>query len=113
LVAHFVDDGRFERRGDDLYTDLAVPIYSMVLGGEVRVPTMTGDVTMTIPTGTQNNRRLRLGGKGMPKRVGGYGDLYVRLIGTVPSDLSARERELYEELARIRNHQGANEKAPY
>ena len=83
---------------------MPVSIYELVLGGEVRVPTMSGDVTMTIPQGTQSNKLLRLSGKGMPKPRGtGNGDQYVRLVGLLPSNLSERERELFRELAALRN----------
>jgi curved DNA-binding protein len=65
---------------------------------------MTGDVTMTIPPATQNNKMLRLGGKGMPKgKRGGDGDLYVRLIGMLPTKFSEQERELFERLAALRS----------
>jgi DnaJ-class molecular chaperone len=104
LVVHLNDDERYERKGDDLYLDLPVSIYELILGGDVRVPTMTGDVTMTIPAGTQNNKMLRLSGKGMPKlKDGGYGDEYVRLIGQLPTNLTDKEHKLYRELAGIRN----------
>jgi len=104
LVVHLANDGHYERKGDDLYVDLPVSIYELILGGEVRVPTMTGDVTMTIPAGTQNNKMLRLTGKGMPKlKDGGYGDEYVRLIGQLPTNLTDKEHKLFRELATIRN----------
>jgi DnaJ-class molecular chaperone len=103
LVVRLLNDKTYERRGDDLYVDAPVSIYSLVLGGDVRVPTMSGDVTMTIPAGTQSNKLLRLGGKGMPKtKGGGSGDQYVRLIGQLPTELSDRERELFGELAALR-----------
>ena len=57
---------------------------------------------MTIPPRTQNNKLLRLGGKGMPKPKGGFGDEYVRLIGMLPMDLGERELELFQELAEAR-----------
>ncbi|MEO6991877.1 MAG: J domain-containing protein [Candidatus Baltobacteraceae bacterium] len=105
LVVHFSDDPTYTRKGDDLYIDLPVSIYALILGGDVRVPTMTGDVTMTVPTGTQGNKLLRLSGRGMPKiKGGGAGDQYVRLIGTFPTDLSDRERELFGELAALRSN---------
>ncbi|MDQ2681561.1 MAG: molecular chaperone DnaJ, partial [Candidatus Eremiobacteraeota bacterium] len=73
-------------------------------GGEVKVPTMAGQVAMMIPAGTQNNRMLRLGGKGMPKvKETGAGDQYVRLIGQLPQNLSDKEKKLFKELAAIRN----------
>jgi DnaJ-class molecular chaperone len=104
LIVHLAGDDRYERKGDDLYLDLPVSIYDLVLGGEVRVPTMTGDVTMTIPAGTQNNKMLRLSGKGMPKlKDGGYGDEYVRLIGQLPTNLNDKEQKLFRELAAVRN----------
>ncbi len=100
LEARIAADPQFERKGDDLHADLDVPIYDLVLGAQVRVPTLTGEVTMTIPAGTQNNQTLRLTGKGMPKVKGdGYGDQYVRLVGLLPTHLSERERELFGELA--------------
>ena len=76
--------------------------YDLVLGGEVRVPTMTGNVQMRIPPGTQNEQLLRLPGKGMPKQGGGYGDEYVRVIARLPQKLSEQERELFERLAELR-----------
>ena len=107
LVVHLATDPQYERRGDDLFVDLPVSIYDLVLGAQVRVPTMTGDVTMTIPPGTQNNKTLRLTGKGMPRlKGGGNGDEYVRLIGQLPTRLSDREQELFSELAGL--HDGGS-----
>jgi DnaJ-class molecular chaperone len=104
LVVKIVGDGNYERKGDDLYLDLPVSIYDLILGGEVRVPTMTGEVTMTIPAGTQNNKMLRLSGKGMPKlKNAGFGDEYVRLVGQLPTKLSDKEQKLFRELAGLRN----------
>jgi DnaJ-class molecular chaperone len=104
LVAHIEPDSAYERKGDDLYIDLPLSVYDLVLGGEVRVPTLGGDVTVTVPAGTQNNKLLRLGGKGMPKaKAGGFGDQYVRLVGMLPNDITPRERELFTELAKLRN----------
>lgn len=104
LVVSIDEDGTYRRKGDDLYVDLPVSLYDLVLGSEVKVPTMSGQVAMTIPEGTQNNRLLRLAGKGMPKvKGGGAGDLYVRLIGQLPQQLSEKERNLFKELASLRN----------
>lgn len=104
LVVHLKDDDRYTRKGDDLYIDFPISIYDLILGGEVRVPTMSGDVTVTVPPGTQSNKLLRLTGKGMPNPKGnGSGDQYVRLIGTVPQNLSDKELKLYRELAALHN----------
>ncbi|MDQ6826420.1 MAG: DnaJ domain-containing protein [Candidatus Eremiobacteraeota bacterium] len=104
LIVNLVEDGLFARKGDDLYVDLPVSVYDLVLGGDVNVPTMGGEVTMTIPSGTQNNKTLRLAGKGMPRvKNGGAGDQYVRLVGQLPQNLTDKEKKLYTELAGLRN----------
>lgn len=106
LVVHLTGDSRYERKGDDLYIDLPVSIYDLILGGEVNVPTMTGEVTMTIPAGTQNNKVMRLAGKGMPHvKDGKSGDQYVRLVGQLPQSLNEQETKLFKELASLRNGQ--------
>jgi molecular chaperone DnaJ len=70
----------------------------------VNVPTLSGQVAMTIPAGTQNNRLLRLTGRGLPQVKGrSSGDQYVRLIGQLPQNLSDAEKKLFGELAAMRN----------
>ncbi|MCL7452971.1 MAG: J domain-containing protein [Anaerolineae bacterium] len=93
-------DPRFERRSDDLYTTVKADLYTMLLGGEITVPTMTGDVALTIPAGTQNGRTFRLRGKGMPRlrNPEQRGDLYARMEVQLPTRLTARQRELLQEL---------------
>ena len=104
LIVKLQEDQTYKRKGDDLYVDMPVSLYDLVLGGEVKVPTMAGQVSMTIPEGTQNNRLLRLSGKGMPRvKGGGQGDQYVRLIGQLPQSLSDKEKKLFKELATMRN----------
>jgi DnaJ-class molecular chaperone len=81
-----------------------VSIYDLLLGGQVNVPTLSGQVAMTIPAGTQNNRLLRLAGRGLPQVKGkASGDQYVRLIGQLPQNLSDKEKKLFAELASLRN----------
>ncbi len=100
------DDPRFERRKDDLYQDVLVDLYTMLLGGEVQVQTMAGSVTLKINAGTQPGQLVRLKGRGMPilKKKDTQGDLYVRVNVELPVDLSAKERALFKELANIRGH---------
>ncbi len=93
----------YERKGDDLYSEIAVPLTLAVLGGEVEVPTLKGKVSLRIPPETQNGRIFRLGGRGMPHLKGdGFGDLYVKVKVVLPTGLTPRERELFEELRRLR-----------
>jgi curved DNA-binding protein len=96
-------DPRFERKGDDLHTNVPVDLYTMVLGGEVRVPTLSGEVVLTIPAGTQNGRSFRLRGKGMPRlrQSGANGDLFAKVEVRLPAKLTARQQELFEELQQL------------
>jgi DnaJ-class molecular chaperone len=96
-------DARFERKGDDLHMDLPVPATVAALGGEISVPTLKGQVSMKIPPETSSGKVFRLRGYGMPHLKGdGAGDQLVTVQLTIPTGLSAREKELFEELKRLR-----------
>jgi len=98
----------FEREGDDLRCEVPVSVYTAVLGGEIKVPTLSGDVMLNIPPETQSSRTFRLRGKGMPnlRNPKKRGDLYARLMVQIPPKLSQRERELFRELANLRQDKG-------
>jgi len=101
LVIKIVPHPRFERIGDDLVETISIPLYTAVLGGEVVVPTIGGQVALTVPPGTQAGRQFRLRGKGMPKlgsTIGESGDLRVRASIELPTTLSEDERALFEQL---------------
>jgi curved DNA-binding protein len=91
----------YRLEGGDLYMDLPVAPWEAVLGVELPVRTMSGDVTLRIPAGTQSGQKLRLRGKGMPSPKGGAGDLYAVISVAVPRKPSTREKELFEELKKI------------
>ena len=96
-------DPRFERRGDDLYVDLPVQVADAALGAEVSVPTLKGRISMKIPPETSNGRVFRLPGYGMPHlKGGGAGDQFVRIEIALPIPLSAREKELFEEMRKLK-----------
>lgn len=89
----------FERAGDDLRFTARVPMLDAVLGGEAAVPTLAGkSVAVRIPPGTQNGRVIRLRGKGMPKRDGGFGDLLVTASAVLPTELTDEQHALFERL---------------
>jgi curved DNA-binding protein len=71
------------------------------LGGQVEVPTLAGPVSMKVPAGVQTGQKLRLKGKGLPRREGEMGDLFALVEISVPKALSEQERALYEELAKL------------
>ena len=90
----------FRRRGDDdLDVDLPVAPWQAALGATVPVQTPSGSAQVRVPAGSSSGRRLRLRGRGLPKPGGGSGDLHAIVKITVPTELSDRERELYEQLA--------------
>lgn len=100
LVIEVAPDPTFERDGDDLSTEIRVDMFSAMLGGEAEVPTMAGKVKLSIPPGTQSGRKFRLSGKGMPrlKQKGEFGNLYARVLVTVPEHLTDEQRQLVEQL---------------
>jgi len=81
-----------------------VDAITAILGGEVQVPTLGGDVVLTIPPETQAGKTFRLSGRGMPKlrQTGEHGDLYVRVVIKIPTNLTPAERKLITELAALR-----------
>jgi len=99
LKIKYQPDGRFEAHGADLVTDLKLAPWEAALGTKAAVQTLDGQVKVSVPAGSSSGRRMRLAGYGLPRPGGQRGDLFVRVMIHVPPALSARERELMEELA--------------
>ena len=98
---------QFQRTGDDLQTDVAIPLEDAVLGSETEVDTLNGKVSLKVPPESQNGQRVRLTGLGMP-RLGApdaRGNLYVILRPNLPTDLSKEERKLFAKLKELRSQQ--------
>ena len=89
----------------DLNLDQKVDLYTAVLGGEILVPTLNGDVKLRIAEGTQSGQWLRISKRGLPdlRAPETFGDLYVRVLVQVPTTLTAEERELFERLSALRS----------
>jgi curved DNA-binding protein len=100
LIVEVEPDSRFERAEDDLTVDARVDMFTAILGGEIEVPTLERPLKIKIPAGSQSGRKMRLPGKGMPvlRRPNEAGDLYVRLLITVPENLTDEQRDLVEQL---------------
>ena len=109
LVISVWDHPRFKRDGLDLYTDVELPLDDAVLGTEILAPTITGQVALTVPANTPNERRFRLSGKGMPALSGNghNGDLYVTAKVHLPNDLTDEEIELFRKLRDLRLERSA------
>ncbi|HEY9256985.1 J domain-containing protein, partial [Chitinophaga sp.] len=94
---------KFELKGQDIYTDLALPLYTAVLGGKTIVYTPGADLNMNIPAGTDSGKVFRLKGKGMPAYDNGgtAGDLYIKAMVHIPKNLSEKEKELFQQLSQL------------
>lgn len=102
VVIEVEPDPVLHRDGENLITEISVSMVKAVLGGTVSVPVLKGHVDMKIPPGTQGGKIFRLKGKGMPDIHGrGTGDELVRVNVEIPDRLSAEQRKLMEEFARL------------
>jgi len=93
----------FERKGDDLYVEAAVPLTVAILGGEVMVPALKDKLVLKIPPETQNGRTFRLARQGMPHLGNSSrGDLLAKVNIVLPTKLSEEEKKLFERLSQLR-----------
>ena len=101
VVIHVTPHPQLRRRDAELYFDLPISITQAALGARMTIPTADGEDEIEIRPGTQSGSEIRLRGKGVPhlRRAGSRGDLHVMVEVRVPSKLSARQRELLEQLA--------------
>jgi molecular chaperone DnaJ len=91
-----------ERQGNDLLTNVPVPLTTAVLGGEVQVPTLKGKLALKIPPETQNGRVFRLTGQGMPSlKKGSNGDILAKVNVILPTKLTDKEKELFRQLGEL------------
>jgi molecular chaperone DnaJ len=103
LVVKVLPNQLFKRQKEDLYTEVSVPLVTAVLGGEVTLPTLNGNLSLKIPPETQNGKTFRLKGKGMPQ-LGNtrYGDMFAKVRVVLPADLTEEEKRLFEKLRSLR-----------
>lgn len=106
LKVHIKDGKEFERRGKDIYQTVPLNIYTAVLGGSITVETLEGKVKLTIPEQTKNGSTFRLKGRGLPSMKNGTdrGDYYVKTELALPEKISAKEKELFEELRSLQKN---------
>ncbi|MBF6543621.1 DnaJ C-terminal domain-containing protein [Nocardia brasiliensis] len=99
LVVHIAPHPRFRLVGRDIYLDLPVSPWEAVLGATVAIPTPSGEAKVKVAPSSSTGRKLRLRGAGMPNPRGANGNLYAEVKVMVPAKPTARERELFEQLA--------------
>ncbi|UPZ13722.1 DnaJ C-terminal domain-containing protein [Flavobacterium humidisoli] len=94
----------FKREGNNLYADAPIDLYTAILGGETYINTFDGKVKIKVPAETQPGTKVKLKGKGFPvyKKENQFGDLYITYTIKLPTKLSEKEKELFEELAKLR-----------
>jgi len=107
ITFQIMDDPKMKRSGDDLHMDVALNLYTAVLGGEIIIDTLGGKIKLKVPPGTQNETKVRLKGKGFPvyKQEGKFGDLFITYKIRIPSSLSEKEKELFTQLSKLRHHE--------
>ncbi|MBC8275365.1 MAG: DnaJ domain-containing protein [Chloroflexi bacterium] len=89
----------FERKGDNLHVEVPVPLVTAMLGGEVGVPALKGNVALKVPAETQNGKVFRLAGQGMPHlNDSSRGDMFAKVKVVLPTKLTSQERQLFEQL---------------
>lgn len=98
----------FTRQGDDIYCEIPVGFTQAALGAQIEIPTIAGRTTLKIPPGTQTGAEFRIRGKGFPNVRGyGHGDLLARIFVEVPTQLTAKQRDLLEQYAELENGEGS------
>ena len=104
----------FQREGSNIYIATNLSFVQAALGTEIEVPTLDGDVSLTIPEGTQTGSVFRLRGKGVPSLRGGMrGDQYVTVNLDTPKNLTAKQKELMRELADSLGHKVSDKGGPF
>jgi molecular chaperone DnaJ len=97
-VVHIKKHPVFDRQGADLYSTAVVGLATALLGGEIKVPTLTGSATLKIPSGSQSHTLFRLKEQGMRSlNSGDRGDLLVKVIVKIPEKLTKKQEELMKE----------------
>ena len=101
VVVHVQEHPFFRRDGNDLHCEVPVTFPTLALGGQIRIPTLDGDESFTIPDGTQTGTAFRLRGRGMPDVTGrgGTGDLVIAVRVVTPRKLTKEQKRLLEQLS--------------
>ena len=106
IVTHVREDDFFQRDGDDIYCEVPISFHLAALGGTADIPTVHGNVTVTVPPGTQTGDSQTVKGKGMPslRRRGAFGDHYIKYYVEVPKKLTPEQKELLTKYAESFRH---------
>lgn len=102
ITFSILNNTKFKRTGNDLYTTVDIDLYTAVLGGEITLDTLSGKLKLKVNPETQNGAKIRLKGKGFPvyKKEGDFGDLYITFSVKIPTGLSEKQKELFKDLSK-------------
>jgi curved DNA-binding protein len=103
ITFSIINHPKFRRLGNNLYATVDLELYTAVLGGEITINTLDGKVKLNVKPETQNGSKIKLKGKGFPvyKKEGQFGDLYLTFVIKIPTNLTAKEKTLFAELAKL------------
>jgi len=104
ITFNILNNTSFKRGGKNLYTGVDIDLYTAMLGGEKTIETLSGKVKLKIKPETQTNTKVKLKGKGFPvyKKEGEFGDLYITYHVKNPTNLTDKEKELFNQLSKLR-----------
>lgn len=104
ITFEVLNNTTFKRVQSDLYSTEIIPLYTALLGGDITVETLTGNVKLKVKPETQNDTKVKLKGKGLPKykKEDHHGDFYITYKIDLPKNLSDKEKELFTELSKLR-----------
>jgi curved DNA-binding protein len=93
----------FKRSGNDIFSTVDLDLYKAVLGGELTIETLNGKVKLNVKPETQNGSKVKLKGKGFPvyKNEGQFGDLYITYVIKIPTNLTEKQKKLFNQLAEL------------
>ena len=101
LKVNFIPHPRFKVVGHNLSMDVPITPWEAALGASVIVRLLDGEITLKIPAGIQSGKKMRVKGKGMPKKMNGHGDLYASITIVMPQTLSQKQKDLFAKLSKI------------
>ena len=103
ITFHIINNTKFRRDGNDLHTTVDIDLYTAVLGGEIIIDTLDGKVKLKVKPETQNGTKIKLKGKGFPvyKKESEFGDLVITFQIKIPTSLTDKQKELFEQLSKL------------
>lgn len=103
ITFNIANNTKFKRAGNNLYTTFDIDLYTALSGGEITIDTLGGKIKLKVNPETQNGTKIRLKRKGFPlyKKEGEFGDLFVTFQVKLPTNLTEKQKELFQQLSKL------------